>query len=610
MFFPCNRSAEARPVRPLPPLLPTLKTVGPLGGSGDDAFNALALGKDGTAYLVGSTRSRDFALAGPPRTGTDLDAVVVSLRRTEGKWSVMWARRFGGRLDDEALAVAVDTQGRVVIGGKTASPNFPITPNAVQMRRSGELPDGFIATMEPDSAEVTFSSYYGGVGEDGVSAIAVLSLNSIAVGGSTESAVLPTVGSSRSAERRAPHATGGGTDGFVGVLRFQSRWRTVASPALRVGGAGSDHVNALAVGRGGRIFLGGSTDSPAFGLDPDGPLKNAALGGTDAFLARADRAGANLHYVARFGSTAEDSCWSLAALRGLVFAGCGSAGATEFPVRVTLGSPSGVDGLLMGFTESSAGLTPVQSVVLGGSGDEVIRSIAVSESSGVVEVGIGGSTTSADLPTINRAIGDPGAPTMLDGFVGVLQARDPLFRSLQLAGLSYVSGPAADSVSAVGQPKGGVDTLLFAGATESWTRTVVPDDGVLGNRGLQDGLLGALRFGGVAPAITVAPTGSLDFGSAVTVGSVRTQPVTVKNTGGSAANIILAIVPDVPFSVPVGLDRIVVIQPGESVSVDVVYAPLRAGIHTAKLDVSLLSPDGANTSLRSLQLTASATGGR
>lgn len=109
-----------------------------LGGSGDDSIAALADGRDGTLLLAGATASADFpttdgalssALHGPR------DATLLRLAR--GGASLAYGTYLGGGDVDQALGVAADGGGDVVITGSTTSADFPVTPGAFDNSYNG-----------------------------------------------------------------------------------------------------------------------------------------------------------------------------------------------------------------------------------------------------------------------------------------------------------------------------------------------------------------------------------------------------------------------------------------------------------------------------------------
>ena len=107
-----------------------------IGGSGDDQFNAVAIGPDGTIHVAGTTESTDI----PTQNGWNgeyqggpSDAYVATLR-PDG--TLMNATFLGGSGRDQANDIVVDANGVAYIIGTINSPNFPITDEAISPSRS------------------------------------------------------------------------------------------------------------------------------------------------------------------------------------------------------------------------------------------------------------------------------------------------------------------------------------------------------------------------------------------------------------------------------------------------------------------------------------------
>jgi uncharacterized protein (TIGR03437 family) len=100
--------------------------------------------------------------------------------------------------------VAVDKSGRVYVAGVTDSANFPTTSNAFLPAHPGgngtlgysayPLYNAFVSELDPSqqgSAQLLYSTYWGGSGDEVVNAIAVDSAGRITVAGITDSQDLP-----------------------------------------------------------------------------------------------------------------------------------------------------------------------------------------------------------------------------------------------------------------------------------------------------------------------------------------------------------------------------------------------------------------------------------
>jgi hypothetical protein len=107
-----------------------------LGGSAaDDAF-ALALDSSGNVCVGGETLSRDFPLKTSLQSqwAGGYDAFITCLK-ADGS-SLLFSSYLGGPASDVVKSMAIDTAGRVLVGGQTASITFP-TSRPIQPLSSG-----------------------------------------------------------------------------------------------------------------------------------------------------------------------------------------------------------------------------------------------------------------------------------------------------------------------------------------------------------------------------------------------------------------------------------------------------------------------------------------
>ncbi|HXI29824.1 MAG TPA: hypothetical protein VNG89_15405 [Vicinamibacterales bacterium] len=129
----------------------------------------LAVDAGGNAVLVGQTYSPDFPTTPGAfdRTGVNKDAFVVRLDATGG---LIFSTLLGGSGEDDASAVAYDPAGNIIVGGTTASRDFPTTSTAFDPTYNvpnapadgGAEGDMFIARLTPDGTALTYGTFLGG----------------------------------------------------------------------------------------------------------------------------------------------------------------------------------------------------------------------------------------------------------------------------------------------------------------------------------------------------------------------------------------------------------------------------------------------------------------
>lgn len=105
---------------------------------------------------------------------------------------LVYSTYLGGRNDDSALGVAVDSSGAAYVTGATQSTNFPVM-NPIQPA-SGGLYDLFVTKLAPNGSALVYSTYLGGSNFDSLieSGIAIDTAGNAYVTGFTQSTNFPT----------------------------------------------------------------------------------------------------------------------------------------------------------------------------------------------------------------------------------------------------------------------------------------------------------------------------------------------------------------------------------------------------------------------------------
>jgi hypothetical protein len=162
-----------------------------LGGNGDDYAMGIAVDSSGSAYVTGATDSTNYPTANAyqgTNAGGDDDAFVTKLN-PDGS-GLVWSTYLGGRLEDSSCAVAVDALGEAYIAGSTDSPNYP-TANPIQRLGAGGF-DAFVTKFNAGGSALIYSTYLGGLHDDGGTGIALDAAGNAYVTGNTLSANFPT----------------------------------------------------------------------------------------------------------------------------------------------------------------------------------------------------------------------------------------------------------------------------------------------------------------------------------------------------------------------------------------------------------------------------------
>ncbi len=161
-----------------------------LGGLADDQAVGIAVDSDGSAYVAGSTQSTNFPLASQNGPMPSGQSLFVAKLDVSGS-SLVYADYIGGTSYNQAAAMALDTSNQVFVTGYTSSGDFPVV-NALQSESAGGN-EGFIAQVSADGSSLVYSTYLGGNSDDYPQSIALDPDGNIYVAGYTYSQNYPTV---------------------------------------------------------------------------------------------------------------------------------------------------------------------------------------------------------------------------------------------------------------------------------------------------------------------------------------------------------------------------------------------------------------------------------
>lgn len=355
-----------------------------LGGIGLDRAHGIAVDSTGAAYIVGETTSATFPTlsAAQPAGGGAMDVFVTKLNPAGN--ALVYSTYLGGSADDAGLSIALDAANNAYITGYTQSTNFPTQSAAYGSSAGGT--DGFIAKLGPNGDTLVFSTYLGGSAEDRGVSIAADSTGAY-VAGNTSSSNFPTASALFGSYR------GGTRDGFIvkvgtsGAIGFSSFF----------GGSADDSATAIAADSSG-FYVAGYTSSSDIPLQ--GALYGTPAGAADAFVAKINIAGNAITYSTYLGGSSDDRATSIAVdSTGAAYI-AGWTYSSNFPRSSAYSSTFG--GVFDGFLTklSAAGDALVYSTFLGGSGEDLITSVAVD---GNAQPSVSGYTASSNFPTLGSS---------------------------------------------------------------------------------------------------------------------------------------------------------------------------------------------------------------
>ena len=370
-----------------------------LGGTGTDDCDDIAVDGAGSVYLACHSSSADFP--GGERgvvlpecvpdvdNGGCMDVFVLKLSADGSK--LLYTAHFGGSRWEGGLGIAVDVAGNAYVVGQTTSSDFPTTEGAFQTTFAGEY-DAFVIKLNPSGA-VVYSTYLGGSGTDGGTAIALDNAGSAYVTGSTTSSNFPTT----TAAFQTVH--GGETDVFV--TKLDPSGEVVYSTYL--GGSGVDgapgfmifHMG-ITVDDDGHAYVAGGTESIDFPLEQPFQARKNEGAGADAFIAKFNATGTALEYSTYLGGDDQDSVTDIAIDGSRNVYVVGRTQSSDFPTTETATQRAhGGDVDVFVAKLSSSGSDLLFATYLGGQGDDRGSGIAIDDSGHAY---IAGVTSSVDFP--------------------------------------------------------------------------------------------------------------------------------------------------------------------------------------------------------------------
>ena len=412
------------------------------GGAASEDLPRLALGPDGSVYLVGTTASRDLpaavsAAGGRPAAsgpGGDTDVFVAKLD-PEGA-QLDFVTYVGGSAMDRAGGIALAADGSVWLSGQTASPDFP----AVRGALSGPA-DAFVAHLSADGAAVTTALLLGGSGIDSGTGIALGPDGAVYLTGNTASPDFPTASPAQA-------ELGGDSDAFVLRLEIEGGAGAPAWATFLGGAGGNDAGFALALDGAGNVYVVGSTEAPDFPVKT--PVQPVFGGAGDAFLAKFTPGGA-IEWATTWGGAAADAGLAIAVDAAGAPYVTGQTASADFPTRNPFQQLAG--GAADAFVTKIAadGRAVAYSTFLGGSGVDVGGAIAVD---GAGNAHVTGMTASPNFPTHDTLqpyfgggsdvfvvrINDLGSALTYATFSGGVGAEAGVSIAVDGAGNAYVAG--------------------------------------------------------------------------------------------------------------------------------------------------------------------------
>jgi len=419
-----------------------------IGGRGDDQANGIAVDSSGEAYVTGSTASLNFPLVSPIRTLLVGSKAAFVLKLNNQGSGLIFSTYLAGTAYDVGTAIALDSSSNAWVAGDTESANFPMV-NALQSTFGGST-DIFVSEFSPSGA-LTFSTFWGGSGAEHAGGIALDTAGNIYVAGGTYSTNFPVVAAFQS-------SNGGNQDAFVVKINSSANGVIYSTYLGGNGSVTTEQANHIAVDYSGNAYITGVTNSANFPVTT-GAFQATYNGDQDAFVTKINPSGSALVYSTYLGGTSFDWGSGIALDQADNAYVTGYTSSFNFPTTglIQPNLDAGYDAFVS-MLNSTGGVLAF-STYFGGSGIDQANTIAVDSSGNMY---IGGQTNSVDLPlhTPYQATNKGGAI----GWAARLGVTAPQSQTPSVVSLTPSSGSGANVIfTATYADTGGAAALVTAG---------------------------------------------------------------------------------------------------------------------------------------------------
>jgi hypothetical protein len=374
-----------------------------LGGSGTDSIQGSTVDSQGNVYITGYTTSSNFptTTGAYDRTFNGVSDVFVVKMSASG--SIIWSTVVGGPNNELGIALRVDSQGNVYVGGAAES-GFPTTTGAFQRTHAGGGRDAIIFKLSPDGASLLWSTYFGSSDAiDGLRDIAIDSAGNVAIATGFEGGTWPSAIASKFVNSPA-----GAKDAVAALIKSDG---TQVLWSRYVGGSGDDsYAGTVQFDSSGNVYLLTFTVSSNI-LTTTGAYDRTYNGGEDAYLIKLSSNGQSVIFATFLGGSQDEAPskhqMALDGQGNIVIVG--TTRSADFPTTpgayqpVFAGSNSGIwerDGDIFISKISANGAQLLASTFLGGSWGETVETVVVGSTG---DIFLSGGTKSSGFPVTANA---------------------------------------------------------------------------------------------------------------------------------------------------------------------------------------------------------------
>lgn len=257
------------------------------GTLGNDQAEGVAVGPNGIAYVIGTTKSADFPITANAYAASLYGPSDCFLAQVDTNNDILlYSSFFGSELDDDGKAIALGTNGLVYFAGSTDGTQFPMAGAAYNLSSSGnyDVVLGAFDLTQSGVNSLVYGTYFGGSDIDQVNAIALDGQGRMILTGFTLSTDFPIT-----ALTAVQPVNKGNGDAFVSLVDLSKPARDFLLYSTFLGGTNGDVGYGVAADNAGHLYVTGYTMSSDFPVSGNAPQPNWG-GGIDMFVARIDPA--------------------------------------------------------------------------------------------------------------------------------------------------------------------------------------------------------------------------------------------------------------------------------------------------------------------------------
>ena len=272
------------------------------GGTSGDYGNSIAVDSSGNVYTTGYFPGTvDFDPGAGTSNLTSAGGADAFVSKLDSSGNFVWAKSFGGALNDVGYSIAVDSSGNVYTTGYLqGTGDFDPGAGTSNLTSAGDA-DAFVSKLD-SSGNFVWAKSFGGTSGDYPNSIAVDSSGNVYTTGSIAGTVDFDPGAGTFNLTSA-----GGADAFVSKLDSSGNFVW----AKRFGGTLSDYGQSIEVDSSGNVYTTGYFNGTV-DFDPGAGTSNLTSAGTnDVFVSKLDSSG-NFVWAKGFGGTSGDVSTSIA----------------------------------------------------------------------------------------------------------------------------------------------------------------------------------------------------------------------------------------------------------------------------------------------------------